>query len=134
MIVIMPASGFDCRRWSISADDGDPLAELDEQRLEVEDDVAFRRSQRCRSSLSTLIRFRCVAVMVRTQSSWALGRSSKLLRYPVGADTHGAGDRSGQGLLVGREPLLERRLDVDVREQLVDERGRDLVLGSPDRR
>ena len=80
-----------------------------------------------RSSLSTLIRFRCVAAMVRTQSSWVRGRSSNCLGYPVGAETHGAGDRSGQGLLVGRQALLERRLDVDVREQLIHHGRRDLV-------
>ena len=51
----------------------------------------------------------------------------QLHRQVVGEAAEGARDDSGERLLVGRKTRLEPGLDVDVRVELVDERGRDLL-------
>ena len=49
-------------------------------------------------------------------------------RDALGEGTERARDRAGEPLLLGRQPLLERRLHVDLREELVGQRRCDLLL------
>ena len=109
------------------AENGHPLAELDHQRLEVEDDLAALGAERRHVVLQHVDQ-----LPVRPGHALHPERlDARALEHahggPVRELAQARGGRAGQAFLLGGQLLLERRRDVDVREQLLDEAGRDLV-------
>ena len=66
-------------------------------------------------------------VTLSTQRVWTRGRSSMRTAARSESSRRPRGGRAGQAFLRLGQLLLQRRLNVDVREQLLDEAGRDLV-------
>ena len=134
------------RLWAVSSssdlEDGDPagvglqgsetlprteaIAQLDDQRVEVEDDVPAVVSSRVASPSSTST---CACASDDALHEEVLdARSREQLRAPcrsASRESPAIGAASGCRFL--GQPLLQARRDVDVREELVDHRRRDLV-------
>ena len=66
----------------------------------------------------------CDGVHPELLHAWALEHASG---GPLGELAQTRRRRAGEPLLVGRQPLLQRCRDIDVRVQRVDERRRDLI-------
>ncbi len=107
--------------------DRDSVAELDQERAEVEEhgalvgldapDVVFEHGDQ----LLVGERDRIDPTLL---GLWSVEHPN---RAAIGELAQGGTERAGEPLLVGGELLLELGGDVDVREQLVDERRSDLV-------
>ena len=110
-----------------AADDRDLVAELDHERPEVQDDHAALRLDvrqvvvEHAQQLFVCRRERPHPELLRPRTLEHAGGSA------VGERPGGRGDRPGERLLIRRQPSFERRRDVHVGVERVDEREADLV-------
>ena len=120
-----------CVRWQLGGDvpqEAESIAELDDERVEVEHHVAVGRGEARRVALEHLDDLALRERRRRDEERLDAGPPEQLRRGPVDHLLPETRDRRGQRLEVRRQLLLELGRDVDVRVQLVDHRLRDLIL------
>ncbi len=109
------------------ADDGDPVAELDDERSQIQNDVPALCLESPRVAFQHVDE-RAVSLGDRADPQLLDPRPlEQCFCHGLGARADAARDRAGQPFQLRRQPLVDRRLHIDVVEELVDEARGDLI-------